>query len=170
MKERASSFPETERTDPCAARRAGLSAWIDGERDLERGLAEHLDGCAACRSFVAFTRATSRRLGALHARAEDPAPPERVWPAIAERLGAAAEPRRPAAWVPRVAAALVGFASVTAVARGLAARAAPPPERARVAHAVRTLIHDRAPALDARQLREVHAYRALLSNRRSSSR
>jgi len=104
-----------------------LSAYVDGELEGEaRVTAEaHLTACAECRSAVQDLR----RVVSLARALDDRPPAQDLWPAVAERIGAApradiiplaSRRRRFAFSVPQLAAAGVALALLSAAAAGSA--------------------------------------------------
>jgi anti-sigma factor RsiW len=149
-----------------------LSAYVDGElEDEARTAAEtHLTACAECRSAVQDLR----RVVSLARALDDRPPAQDLWPAIAERIGAApradivslaSRRRRFAFSVPQLAAAGVALSLLSAAAAGSAvhflAPAAPVAVAAAPAALVRTVSDPSAPYDDA--IRELEG---LLSARR----
>jgi len=149
-----------------------LSAYVDGELDGEARLAveAHLTACGECRSAVQDLR----RVVSLARALDDRPPAQDLWPAIAERIGAAPRAdivplaprrRRFAFSVPQLAAAGVALSLFSAAAAGTAihflAPAAPVSVAAVPATLVRNVSDPAAPYDDA--IRELEG---LLSARR----
>lgn len=92
-----------------------LSEYLDGDlSDTERSALEsHLAACAECEATLVGLRRLVRRAGAL----QDPLPARDLWPAIAERIGAAPAGRRPPRrWsfsLPQLAAAAIALMTVS---------------------------------------------------------
>jgi anti-sigma factor RsiW len=113
-----------------------LSEYLDGElaEDARAQLEVHLAGCPACREALEGLRGVVARAQAL----EDRPPAAQLWSAIAERIGAGARgrsvpPRQPRAGrgvnvsLPRLLAAGIALAMVSAGAAWVASRAGRPP-------------------------------------------
>jgi len=111
----------------CRAARAALSARRDGELEARSAdeLLRHLSGCQACRAHERALERLAPGLAALRAAA----PPGDLWRRIEQRLPAAPATRRRSAIVShlgaRAAAALVGFAGLSALALALERRPLP---------------------------------------------
>jgi anti-sigma factor RsiW len=149
-----------------------LSAYVDGDLEGEARLAAeaHLTACAECRSAVQDLR----RVVSLARALDDRPPAQDLWPAVAERIGAAPRAdivplaprrRRFAFSVPQLAAAGVALSLLSAAAAGTAVRflapAAPLTVAAGPATMVRNVADPSAPYDDA--IRELEG---LLSARR----
>jgi anti-sigma factor RsiW len=117
-----------------------LSAYVDGELEGEaRVTAEaHLTACAECRAAVQDLR----RVVSLARALDDRPPAQDLWPAVAERIGAApradvvplvSRRRRVAFSVPQLAAAGVVLSLLSATAAGTAVHLLAPAPRAATA-------------------------------------
>jgi hypothetical protein len=126
-----------------------LSAYVDGELDDEaRAAAEvHLTVCAECRSAVQDLR----RVVSLARALDDRPPAQDLWPAIAERIGAApradivplaSRRRRFAFSMPQLAAAGIALSLLSAATAGTAVRFLAPAAPASVAAAPATLVRN----------------------------
>lgn len=104
-------------SDPCEIARASASAALDGEGAPD----PHVEGCAACREYVAALASASARFAALREGAATD-----LWPAIAARIKTARRARRRPVPLLRLAAAGVGFAATTLALRAVGERAAEP--------------------------------------------
>lgn len=137
-----------------------LSAYVDGELEGEarRAAEAHLTACAECRSAVQDLR----RVVSLARALDDRPPAQDLWPAVAERIGAApradivplaSRRRRFAFSVPQLAAAGVALCLLSAAAAGSAvhflAPAAPGTSAAAPATLVRNVSDPAAPYDDA---------------------
>jgi hypothetical protein len=149
-----------------------LSAYVDGDLEGDARLAAeaHLAACAECRSAVQDLR----RVVSLARALDDRPPAQDLWPAVAERIGAAPRAdivplaprrRRFAFSVPQLAAAGVALSLLSAAAAGTAVRflapAAPLTVAAGPGTMVRNVADPSAPYDDA--IRELEG---LLSARR----
>jgi anti-sigma factor RsiW len=134
----------------CARARAELSARHDGELvpEAEAELERHLETCAACRAHARALIGLAREFELLCAA---PEPVRDLWPALARRT-------RPPRLLVRVAAALVGFASLGAGAAWLEHVHATADEHAR--HLVERFGSDAGPSALFAALPEYRALRA----------
>jgi len=103
---------EVSNPEDCARVREALSARFDGEAGSD-AVPMHLDACPECARFARELPLLSARLEPLR----ELAPPGDLWARI-ER-SAATRRHAPRPWVARIAALLVGFASVVAAGVGL---------------------------------------------------
>lgn len=126
-----------------------LSAYVDGELEGEaRVTAEaHLTDCAECRVAVQDLR----RVVALARALDDRSPAQDLWPAVAERIGAApradivplaSRRRRFVFSVPQLAAAGIALCLLSAAAAGSAVHLLRPATPATIAAAPATLVRN----------------------------
>jgi hypothetical protein len=126
-----------------------LSAYVDGELEGEARLAAeaHLTACAECRSAVQDLR----RVVSLARALDDRPPAQDLWPAVAERIGAAPRAdivplvprrRRFAFSVPQLAAAGVALSLLSAAAAGSAVHFLAPTAQGTVAATPGTLVRN----------------------------
>jgi hypothetical protein len=126
-----------------------LSSYVDGDlEDEARAAAEvHLTGCAECRAAVQDLR----RVVALARALDDRPPAQDLWPAVADRIGAATRSdvvslasrrRRFAFSVPQLAAAGVALSLCSAALAGAAVRFLAPATSVAGAPAPATLVRN----------------------------